>query len=116
MKDKTKIFADAQLAKCDAFEKGKTLQQLDYWQIECNVEDLTKEFDELARSIWIVESECLEFDELCKVSKKLNSFRFKKIICEPELDTPCTGTFDCSEITITVIEPEECTIPITAIK
>lgn len=114
MKDKTKISADAQLAKCDVFDKGKTLQQLDYWQIECNSKDLEKEIDDLARQIWLVQSNCL--DDLCKVGKKINSYRFRKIVCDPEVETPCTGTFDCAAISITISEPEECSLPITAIK
>lgn len=116
MTDKTKIFADANLAKCDAFEKAKTLQQLQYWIIDCQIDETRKVFDDLSRLIWMVNSNCLDEDQLCSVGKRLKSYKFKTIICQPEDISPCGGLFPCSEITIDTDEPEDCTIPITAVK
>jgi len=111
-----KIYADAQLAKCQVFDKGAELQQLSYWGIDCNVEDIKKDIDELSRAIWLAQLDCIEYNDLCKVGKRLNAKRLSKVVCDPEDEDICTGTFDCSQITVEFIEPEDCSIPITAIQ
>ena len=104
-----------QLAKCDAFSKGKELYELEYWVMKCNTSDLRKEIDDLGRLIWLGLTDCLTVDQACSVRKKLNSKRFTKIVCDPDTSTPCSGNFDCSQINVEVLDPEECSLPITSV-